>query len=447
MGGSYMSFIHKCFSYLFHYKLLPFHCQVLCFVYNCFMNLYGILSRIAFYLILPFWLVVGIFKPKLVAGLKEKRGEFEPPILHDKSILFYGVSVGEIIGMTNLIKKTKEIFPQYKIVVTTGTATGQAIAKKNLSEVADFITYFPLDFPQFVEKSFRKLNPAAIIVMETEVWPNFTNYAKKNNIPLIIVNGRISDRTYKSYKRLSMFFAPILKNYTKILTQSKRDNEKLISIGANPETTTVMGNLKFDIKKSNLEVNLGKGRIIIAGSTHSGEDEIILNAFSELKNEFSDIKLLIAPRHPERNADVYALCEKTVMSCGKRSEHDTFNEKEIILLDTMGELSKMYSACHFAFIGGSFNKTGGHNPLECVIFNKPVVSGPSTHNFKDIYALITATDAGNIVYSPEELTAYMREMLSDDEYYKKACKDCEMVFDENRGALDFVVEELKFVIK
>lgn len=411
--------------------------------------IYSIFSEIIFILILPFWLVLGIFKPKLINGFKEKLGFFDFK-QNKKSITLYGVSVGEIQALENLIKKIKTEFPDYNLIVTTGTKTGQEIAKKKLGNIADYITYFPFDFPCCINRFLTKVNPAVIIIAETELWPNIAYFSNKRNIPLYIVNGRISDRTYNSYKKLSFFFAPILKNYTKILTQSDSDNNKLISIGANKETTTVMGNLKFDIK-TNLEGFVGinknsEDKIIIAGSTHSGEDEIILDTFTKLKSEYKNIKLLIAPRHPERNEQVFNLCKNTKLACGKRSNNDDFYSNDIILLDTMGELGKMYSICDFAFIGGSFNKTGGHNPLEASIYNKPVISGSDTHNFKDIYALITRTKAGTIVKTKDELFTQMQKLLTDNDYYAQACNDCALVFEQNKGALDTVIKELHLAV-
>ena len=410
--------------------------------------IYSIISTFLFILVLPFWYIISRFNQKLGYGFKEKLGFGLGKPLEKKSIVFYGVSVGEVLALQNLIKKTKKEFATHNIVIATGTKTGQETAQKKLGNIADYITYFPFDFPFCINSFLNKTNPDVVIVAETELWPNFVYVMKKRNIPLYIVNGRMSDRTYGSYKKLSFFFAPILKKYTKILTQSESDNNKLISIGANPDTTRVMGNLKFDIGV-NLEgfTPIEKSpddKIIIAGSTHSGEDEIILSAFMKVRQD--NIKLLIAPRHPERNNAVFELCKKTGLKVGKRSNKDNFTDYQIILLDTLGELGKMYSICDFAFIGGSFNKTGGHNPLEASIFNKPVISGPSTHNFKDIYAIITRTKAGTIVKNSDELIKQMQKLLNDKNYYEQACSDCELVFNQNRGALDVVIEELKQLI-
>ncbi len=406
--------------------------------------IYGFLSTILFILILPFWLIAGLFKHKLIAGFREKCGYFDTPKL-ENSIVFYGVSVGEINALENLIKRAKGTFNN-PIVVCTGTVTGQEIAKKKLGEIADFITYFPYDFPFCIGHFLNKVNPKVVIVAETELWPNFARLVRNRGINLMIINGRISDRTYNSYKKLSFFFKPILQNYTKILTQSNRDNEKLISIGANPETTMVMGNLKFDIAKKDCDFELGNGRIIIAGSTHAGEDELFIPVFTELKKDFEDIKLLVAPRHPERQNAVKKLIEATGLNWGLRSNNDRFDDKDIIMLDTMGELGKAYALCHFAFIGGSFNKTGGHNPLEATVFEKPTISGICVSNFKDIYALLTQSGASKIVTTAEELKEYMRKLLSDNEFYKKCCEDCKTAFTENQGALDYVINELKEIV-
>ncbi|MBR2524983.1 3-deoxy-D-manno-octulosonic acid transferase [bacterium] len=403
--------------------------------------MYGFFSTVIFFVMLPFWLIAGIFKPKLLHGFKQKLGFFDAPKLKD-TIVFYGVSVGEVIALENLIKKTKETFNN-KIVICTGTKTGQEIANKKLGDIADFITYFPFDFPFCIGHFLNKVNPKIVIVAETELWPNFARLVKNRGIPLMIINGRISDRTYKSYKKLSFFFKPILRNYDKILTQSEQDNKKLISIGANPETTIVMGNLKFDITKKDCDFNLGLGRIIIAGSTHSGEDELILPVFEKLKKDFSDIKLLIAPRHPERLDAVKKLVNATDLSWGLRTQNDSFDSKDIILLDTMGELGKAYALCYIAIMGGSFNKTGGHNPLEAVVYEKPVISGTCVHNFKDIYALLTQSESAKLVNDANELEQRLRKMLSDEDFYKKCCEDCKNVFEQNQGALDRVIDVLK----
>lgn len=411
------------------------------------MLIYRILSTILFIISLPVYAAVRKIEGKSF-GWKEKFGDFDAPDLGDKVIMFHGVSVGEVIALENLIKKTKETFPNYKIVVTTGTKTGQEIAHKKYDNIADFITYFPFDITFCVEKFLNKINPSVVLIAETELWPTFAAYCHNKNIPLFVINGRISDATFKSYRFLKEFFKELFKNYTEILTQSEEDKNKFIQIGAPESKTQVMKNLKFDVKRINADIEIGKGsnRIIIAGSTHKGEDEIVLTAFIKLKKDFPDIKLLIAPRHLTRLNEVKSLTEKTGLKFGQRSNNDTFENNEIIILDTMGELSKMYQICDFAFIGGSFNKTGGHNPLETIVYDKPAISGPSIHNFRDIYWILGRSKAGKVVKTPQELTNYMAKLLSDKEFYAQACEDCKTVFASQQGAMEFVIDRLKNIL-
>ena len=412
------------------------------------MFIYGILSTIIFLTLLPFYYIVRVIQKKYLYGWGEKLGFLKSPDLGEKVIMLHGVSVGEIIALENLTKKIKETFPDYKIVITTGTKTGQDIAHKKYAEIADFITYFPFDIPFAVNSFLNKVRPSVVLIAETELWPNFAYYCKKKNIPLFVINGRISDTTFNAYKRLKFFFKHILSNYTGLFTQSIEDRDKLIAIGANPQTTEFMGNLKFDIKKLDVSIDIGKGenKLIIAGSTHKGEDEIVLEAFKNVKQKVSNAKLLLASRHLERIPDIVELVKSTGLSYGFRSKGDTFAEKDIILLDTMGELGKMYAICDFAFIGGSFNKTGGHNPLEAAVYNKPVITGPCIHNFKDIYGILTHTNAGKLVKTPQELESHMLKLLTDKEFYKSAQNDCFKVFESQKGALDFVIGKLRQIL-
>ena len=411
-------------------------------------TIYYIIVTLFFIVILPFWYAASRFNPKLGYAYREKLGLFEAPVLSDKVIHFHAISVGEVNAVEHLVARAAKEFSEYDIVLTTGTRTGQEIAHKKLGDVCKFITYYPFDIPFCVKKFFDKINPSLVVIAETELWPVFTNEAYKRHIPLCSVNARISDSTFKSYKLLKFFIKPILEKYTANLTQSKADMDKLVALGANPKTTKVMGNLKFDIEPKHFDINIknDNNRIIIAGSTHSGEEEIILTAFKKLKAEFPDIKLLIAPRHNDRIKDVEKVVTDFGMSFGLRSNDDNFIDNDIIILDTMGELGKIYTICHFAFIGGSFNNTGGHNPLEALIFNKPVITGPVKFNFKDIYKYILLTNAGSVANNVDELEAQMRKLLSDDDYYTLCCSDCKKIFETSRGALDFSINEIKDIL-
>lgn len=410
--------------------------------------LYGLVSTFVFILLLPFYYLVRVCNGKFLYGWKEKLGFFNPPDLGDKVIMYHGVSVGEVIALENVIKRTKVEFPDYKLVVTTGTKTGQDIARKKYSEVADYVTYFPFDIPFCVNSFLQKINPTVVLIAETELWPVFSYFCKARGVYLYTINGRMSDATYNLYKMLKIFFRAVLSKYTKILTQSEIDRQKLVSVGAPEDRTFVMKNLKFDVKKSSATVDIGQDgyRVIIAGSTHKGEDEIILKIFKEKLSKFSDIKLLLVPRHMARLPQITPIIDNLVLSYGFRSKEQTFKDADVIILDTMGELSKMYSICSFAFIGGSFNKTGGHNPLEATVYSKPTITGPSIHNFRDIYWLLSQSSAGKIVKTPSELSDYIEKLLADNEFYKQACNDCESIFKEQQGALDVVIQELKDIL-
>ena len=283
-----------------------------------------------------------------------------------KVIMFHGVSVGEVNAIEKLIRTARETFPDAKIVVTTGTNTGHELAHKKLDGVADLITYFPFDTPSCVKRFLDNVKPDIILIAETEIWPNIALSSKKRGIKLCIINGRISDRTYKSYKLLKFFFKPLLNTYAGIYTQSSEDLNKFLSLGTNPDTTKRMNNLKFDVTAPEVNFEFDKaGKVLLAASTHSGEDEIVLSVYDKLKRtgQHDDLKLIIAPRHLTRKDEVETLVGESGYTYGLRSDGVTsLADTDIMILDTMGELAKMFAYSDVSFIGGSFNKTGGHNP-------------------------------------------------------------------------------------
>ena len=418
-----------------------------------FSVIYNLLLILLSILLLPVILIALVLVPKFRAGIWQKLGFYNIKLDENKeTIFFHAVSVGEVNAIEALVKKTREVFPQVNIVLSTTTKTGQEIANKKLSKVVDQITYFPFDYFFSVNAFLNAVKPDKIIIAETEIWPDFVYLSKRRNIPVYIVNGRLSPHSYKGYKKFSFFFKPILSLYEGIFMQSEGDVERILDVGAPKEKTKFMGNLKFDIAPvlNNQEISdlanglkLNGEKMIAAASTHKGEDEIVLASYSEIKKDYPNLKLLIAPRHPERYDAVEALLKESGFSYGRRSKNDTFENNDIIMLDTMGELMKMFSICHFAFIGGSFSTTGGHNPLEANIWGKPVLSGDCVFNFKDIYAYLTNTKAAKLSSSQNELTEDMKKLLTDANYYNEACIDSRKIFDENKGAVDFVINELK----
>ena len=410
--------------------------------------MFQIICEIFFRLIEPIFLIVLKRTGYPKDAVKRKKAIFEEKggAKDDFVIMFHGVSVGEVNALEKLIKTTKENFPNAKIVITTGTHTGQDIAHKKFRESADLITYFPVDLPSIVRTFLDKVNPKVVFIAETEIWPNFAIETHKRDIKLFVINGRISDKSFKSYKLFKFFFKPFLNLYTGIYTQSDDDNSKFLYLGSNPETTKRMNNLKFDITKPDVNFDFDKSgsRIILAGSTHHGEDEIVLKTFTKLKINNPDLRLILAPRHLTRKDEVTKLVDKTSFKYDFRSNNRNGMEGiDILILDTLGELGKMYAFCDIAFIGGSFNKTGGHNPLEALVFNKPVISGPSIHNFRDIYGLIEKAGAGFVVKNQGEFFNIANKLLTDKTYYQKTVDSAIKVFEEQQGALDFVINIIR----
>ena len=414
-----------------------------------FYFIYDILATVCFILFYPFVAIARLHTGKDGGTRLTKLGLFNAPQLKENVIMFHAVSVGEVLSLEKLLTRVCETFPESSVVLTTGTKTGQELARKKYGEMLDFITYFPFDFPFAINNFLKRVKPNMVIIAETELWPDFAIKCKQKNIPLIIINGRISDASYGSYMLLKPFFKPVLNLYTKIFTQSEIDNERFISLGNKPENTKVMANLKFDIEKVDVDIDLKKGqnKIFIAGSTHSGENEIVIDTFSKLRGKYSDLKMVLAPRHMERIPEIEKILSGLPFKVGYRSKNNDFEDNDIVILDTFGELKKCYSISDIAFIGGSFNNTGGHNPLEAAIYNIPTLSGPNIKNFRDIYSILVRANASKIVKTGDELYNILDNLLGDKTGLDKMSNSCKSVFDTQKGAIDFVVERIKECVK
>ena len=414
--------------------------------------LYNIVLIVLTIIFIPFILLAFIIQPKFRAGFFEKIGLYSfTKNKQNTTTVFHAVSVGETNAIKDLVNEYRKKHPDEIIIITTTTKTGQESAQKVFKNIADKITYFPYDFFFSVLSFFNTFYPQKIIIAETEIWPCFISIAKLKGIKVYCVNGRISPHSYDGYKKIKLFLSPILNRYTKIFMQSNDDAKRIIDIGAKDDKVEVMGNLKFDItpnlsnneiKKFEDELRTKNYRIFIAASTHNPEDIIVLNAFSKLKKEYTDSKLLIAPRHPQRYEEVIKLLNESGLKWGKRSKNDNFIDNDIILLDTMGELSKLFSICYAAYIGGSFSGTGGHNPLEATIWSKPVISGPSTFNFKDVYKILTDKKCAKIVNDETEFINSLINLYKNQNEYNEFCKNAKSVFDENKGAINYVLERI-----
>ena len=412
------------------------------FIYNIFQLIFVIIC-------FPILLILFLKVKKFRFGFFKKLGffEFKDDFKETQNILIHAVSVGEINAVENFINKVLDNRDRNvsKIFISTVTKTGYELAEKKFKNKVDGIFCFPYDFYFSVKLFLKKLNLKKVIIAETEIWPNFVNIAKKMKIELYIINGRISPNSYCGYKKLGFFFSRILNKYTKILMQTKEDALRIVDIGANRNIVEVMGNLKFDIIKIlnkneiyNLksQFKIEDKKMMISGSTHKGEDEIVINVYKKVKQSNSSFKMILAPRHPERYSEVINLLKKENIKFGKRSQNATFEKNDIILLDTMGELSKLYSICDFAFIGGSFVKTGGHNPLEATLWDKPTISGPFYFNFKDVYNILKNKNSAFIVNNENEFYDITIKLLCDKAFYNLSMQNCKDVFIENKGAVD-----------
>jgi len=342
-------------------------------------------------------------------------------------ILLHAVSVGEVTAARPLIAALRARYPGYALVVSNGTDTGRQMAA-TLAEV-DLCIYFPFDFLPSVRHILKLLKPSVVIIMETEIWPNFTREVARRSIPLIMANGRISDRSFTRYLKFRWFFRQALGNFSRLLMQSAIARERIIAIGAPAERVVVTGNIKYDISLQ--PVDPGGRRvlrrrcsipddylIITAGSTHAGEEDLLLKAYQELRVDSARLFLVLAPRHPQRTAEVAEMLLKSAVCFRRFSElqansGEPFQTGEVLLVDTVGELMNLYSLADVAFVGGSLVPVGGHNLLEPASLGIPAVFGPYMANFREIAVLVLESRAGVQVDTYQELVQTLRRLLAD----------------------------------
>ncbi|MCX8027774.1 MAG: 3-deoxy-D-manno-octulosonic acid transferase [Thermodesulfovibrionales bacterium] len=406
--------------------------------------LYTLLYLIVVLFLLPFEFLKRN-KSIRVKWLKEKFG-----VIHTNSqketIWIHAVSVGEVNAIVPLVKKLQDQFSQYNILITTITDTGQEVCRKHLNTSVS-ISYLPFDIPITLNKTIDSINPKLILICETELWPNLMKIAHKRSIPVMLINGRISERSFKRYQLIKYFMKSVLKLLDFFMMQNDVYKQRIISLGADPSKVCIIGNLKFDIdipQKSLQWAEAISKRMIIAGSTHEPEEQIILEAFVSLSNHFQDIILVIAPRHPQRFRHVEKIISDTKMPFINRSnitEGINLNQYSIILLDVMGELSILYKYCYLAILGGSFIPHGGQNPLEPAYWGKAIVCGPHMHNFYFIDDFLKVGAA--IQTTSTDLTNTLSEILADKIRIQQMGKNAKALVQLNRGAVDRALDIIK----
>lgn len=377
--------------------------------------------------------------------LREKFGAQKVSNSNDKRpVWIHAVSVGEVIAATSFIKALKQRHPHLKITVSTITDTGQKVAQERLSGLADII-YLPFDIPCIIKRVLRGVKPSAFITVETELWPNMLRTMKVGGIPVIVLNGRISESSFKGYKKIRFFMRSIIKDVDLFCMQDEEYGRRIVELGAKKEKVINTGSFKFDIKVSLEKPRWTEdisGPVIVAGSTHRGEEELIISVFKRLREDFRDLTLIIAPRHPERFDEVEDIM-RTAEIPYVRSSHiiKRANGATAVLLDSIGELSSVYGISDIAVIGGSFIEHGGQNPLEPACWGKPVVCGPHMRNFPFIEEFYSAGAA--LKADSSNLYDILRELLSAPDKRQATGKAAKALLDKNRGAVDRAIRVIQ----
>jgi 3-deoxy-D-manno-octulosonic-acid transferase len=420
---------------------------------------YSLGLALAFFLALPWFLWKGRATGKYLRTFRERMGRL-PVYLNvdgDRSIWIHAVSVGEVLAARPLITALKERFPAHRVFVSTTTMTGNAVARKNVRGT-DGLFYAPFDWPGPVRKALETLNPALLVLVETELWPNLIHEARRRGTRVAVVNGRVSLRSFSRYRRVRRFLKRVLGDVDLFLMQGQAHAQRIREMGAPDERVRVTGNLKFDAVAAArtperlARLILGDAHrsrpLWVAGSTVAGEEEIILRAFHRVRERLPGTGLILAPRHPERFAEVPALIEAAGFRCRRRTALDpgSWRDGEVLLLDTLGELAQLYSLATVVFVGGSLVPSGGHNILEPAMAGKAVVVGPHMANFQEIADQFRAEAAIVEVSSAEELAREVLSLLTDDERRRRLGERARNLIDRNRGALRGTVDALSGLV-
>ena len=442
--------------------------------------IYSVLMGVAALLSAPYWLIQGLRHGKYLSNLRERLGFSltalkKLPTDRPGAIWLHAVSVGEVLSGVALGKRLKESYPKRPLVVSSTTLTGHALAKERMP-FADAVIYFPFDWLFSVRRILNAIRPAMVIVLETEIWPNFLREARQRNIPVIFASGRISDRSFSRYQKylrlfgfyLRPFLASTLRNPAAFLMQTPADADRLHALGAPADRVKVSGNLKFDMvlpDATPLSAWLAdeckrrqRWPVIVAGSVVATEEPLALIAFGVVQGDFRNALLVLAPRKPERFVPAAEFIEESHRKFVRRSElpiagpgftpkmarnsNGIPEDATVLLLDSIGELASLYPLADGAFVGGSLVEAGGHNILEPAAFGKVPVFGPFMENFAEIAARFVQAGAAIQVESPEDAGVEWIHLLKDPEKMKRMGGAAKQLVESSRGALDRVMVEV-----
>ena len=401
------------------------------------------------YLLTPFVVARLLWRSLRAPAYRQRIGErfgYIPFCSQTQSTIWiHAVSVGEVRAAVPLVQALRKQYPQVRLLLTTTTPTGAATAQSAFTDSAITHRYAPYDLPAVVDRFLDRANPHLLIILETELWPNWVAACQARAIPVVLVNARLSGRSVRGYQRLAALTQQTLRGVTIIAAQSKLDADRFLAFGAYPIQITVTGNLKFDqtLPKSireegaALRAELGVDRPVwIAASTHTGEEAILLAVHAEVRKTLPDALLLLVPRHPERFAAVAAQCRQVGFSPVLWSEHRLVpTECAVYLGDTMGRLLLFYAAADVAFVGGSLVPVGGHNPLEPAALGIPLLFGSHRFNFAEITDLLLEAGAAHEVKEAAVLTAFLIRYLKNKTLRHRVGERGQQVVEENRGAL------------
>jgi 3-deoxy-D-manno-octulosonic-acid transferase len=409
---------------------------------------YSLLIYLITPLVLLYLLFRGLRDRRYLRRWKERFGWFEfPP--RNGPIVIHAVSMGEVNTAGPLVTNIAKRHPEIPLCLTSLTPTGSDRVQELFGDRVSHV-YIPLDLPGAVRRFFDRVQPRLLIIMETEIWPNLYSEAKRRGVPVLVANARISDKSIGNYRRFRKLTAAVLRDVVQIAAQTRRDADRLVELGADENRLVVTGNLKFDVTLPPSLIEQGEAirtawgtdrPVFLAGSTHEGDEGPVLEAFGGLLKAFPAALLVLVPRHPERFSRAEQLARSSGLRVSRRSEGASCGrDTQCLLIDTMGELLRYYSACDVAFVGGSIHPTGGHNVLEPAALSRPVVVGPHTANFKEITTELIECGAAIRIQNALELEQAVCRLFNDPELRDRMGRAGHHLVKSGRGALQHTLE-------
>ncbi len=392
--------------------------------------LYSIATQLVLIALSPYFLYQALRHNKYVGSLKQRLG-YLPVSFNldaDESIWVHAVSVGEVLAARPLISALRKSYPALRIFLSTTTLSGQRLARQGVADL-DAVFYFPFDWTFTVRRTLRIVKPRLFVMVETEIWPNLLRECRRRGVKTVVVNGRISQRSFPRYRLVKPFFRRVLADIDRFCVQGEKTGQRLVRLGADPARVTVTGSLKFDALETVTAPGRGPERVLrffrvaptrqvlIAGSTLKGEEEAVIRAFNRVRSTSvgSNPLLIVAARHPERFTEVERLCRREGLSTVRRTELpiDAEPRADAVILDTIGELAQLYQIATTVFVGGSLVEAGGHNILEPAVHGKAIVFGPHMQNFAEIADAFLANGAAVCVHHQRELEETVISLMND----------------------------------